>query len=191
MRLLLKLIFKSIDKSTDTSQFFCSENDLNEYIRKYALANHINRVSTCILVMVETSLVGFFCWSSSAVDKASIAPQDAKGLPRYPLPALKIGRLAVDHNYTGKGIGGFILKHIIEKAIEYSTKDEYPAFSFLLVDAKSEKSKQWYIRYGFKSFSDKPESLYIPIKTLLRAVRSSQTRTSGNDSLDEPPISGF
>jgi len=168
----LDLIFKPIDKRTDTSQFSCSENDLNEYFRKYALSNHLNKISTCILVSFETSLVGFFCWSSCAVDKASIAAQDAKGLPRYPLPAIKIGRLAVDRNHTGKGIGGFILKHIFEKAIEYSKKDEYPAFSFLLVDAKTEKAKQWYLSYGFKSFLDKPESLYLPIKTLLKAIAS-------------------
>jgi GNAT superfamily N-acetyltransferase len=165
----LELTFTPICKNIDISQFSCSENELNEYLKKYALSNHINRISTCILVKAEMALVGFFCWSNCAVDKASIDPQDAKGLPRYPLPAIKIGRLAVDYKYTGKGLGGSILKHIFEKAILYSKKEEYPAFSFLLVDAKTEKARQWYISYGFKSFSDKTESLYLPIKTLLKA----------------------
>ena len=167
----MKLAFNSINKKTDVTQFSCTEQALNDYFRKHALTNHINKVATCIVVSNESSTVGYFCWSSCAVDKTSIAPHDAKGLPRYPLPAIKIGRIAVDSKHTGRGMGGLILRYIFDKAIEYSNDSEYPAFSFLLVDAKSSRSAEWYLSYGFKTFVDKHDSLYLPIKTLLKAKK--------------------
>ncbi len=64
-----------------------------------------------------------------------------------PLPAVLLGRLAVDRRYQGHGLGGALLKHFIVKSIEVA---ELIGVRVVLVHAKDSVAAAFYARFGFE-----------------------------------------
>ena len=84
-------------------------------------------------------------------------------LPRYPDPVLRIGRLAVDARCQGKGIGQDLLAFALRLAVEFSQRVGLYA---VVVDAKHDKAKAFYVKLGFIACVDNSLNLYLPIATL-------------------------
>ena len=80
-------------------------------------------------------------------------PDDiTKRLPRYPtLPAVRIGRLAVDVRFKGSGLGGAPLADAVRRVLLAP-----PAVFALLVDAKDDQAVAFYQHYGFQTFASQP-----------------------------------
>ena len=84
-----------------------------------------------------------------------------KRLPRYPtLPAVRIGRLAVDLRYRGRGLGGAMLADAASRALQSP-----PAVFALLVDAKNDDAVAFYRRYGFRPLTSQSRTLFLPMAT--------------------------
>jgi ribosomal protein S18 acetylase RimI-like enzyme len=82
-------------------------------------------------------------------------------LPRYPtVPAVRIGRLAVDRKFQGRGLGVALLA---DAATRTSSADA-AAFT-LLVDAKNDQAVTFYRRLGFRILSSQPQTLFLPLAT--------------------------
>jgi GNAT superfamily N-acetyltransferase len=62
------------------------------------------------------------------------------------LPAILLGRMAVDSHHQGRGLGGAMLKHFMTKAIEVSEK---VGVRLVLIHAKDEQAKDFYRHHGF------------------------------------------
>jgi ribosomal protein S18 acetylase RimI-like enzyme len=91
-----------------------------------------------------------------------------KHLPKYPLPAMRIGRLAVDKELKGQGIGEFLLMDAL--ALGARLFSEVGIFS-IIVDAKNLSAVKFYQKYGFIQFQDRKDSLFLPIKTVVKAFQ--------------------
>jgi len=96
-----------------------------------------------------------------------------KGIPN-PIPAMLIGRFAVDKSLQGRGLGKMLLFDALGRAVRAS--NEVGIFA-VRVDAFSESAKQFYLKYGFIECLDvKPidsesafsSTLFLPISTLLK-----------------------
>ncbi len=82
-----------------------------------------------------------------------------KRLARYPLvPAVLLGRLAVDHRLRGQGYGRFLLAD----ALFRTHRSEIAAFA-VVVDAKDEAARRFYARESFLTFPDQPLRLFRPM----------------------------
>jgi predicted GNAT family N-acyltransferase len=80
-------------------------------------------------------------------------------LPRYPnVPAVLLGRLAVDKDFKKQWLGGVLLADAIRRV----TRSEIASFG-LLVDVKDESAKSFYQRHGFVSLPDSPMKLFLPM----------------------------
>jgi predicted GNAT family N-acyltransferase len=86
-----------------------------------------------------------------------------KGLPRYPIPAMRIGRLAVDITKRGECLGTALLMECFRRAIVLSR--EIGVFA-IVVDATNESAKDFYLKYGFIALHSQPMSLLIPLATI-------------------------
>ena len=98
-----------------------------------------------------------------------LPPDETKRLPRYPtLPAVLIGRLAVDRGFQRRGLGELMLMNAVHRTMQ----DAAAAFA-LLVDAKNDLAAAFYRRYGFRPVVGRPGTLFLPLataqKTLLQA----------------------
>jgi hypothetical protein len=79
-----------------------------------------------------------------------LAENLAKKLPRYPnVPAVRMGRLAVDQSFKGKGLGAALLADALRRA----ATAEIAAYAFV-VDAKDESAAEFYTHHGFFQMVD-------------------------------------
>ena len=110
-------------------------------------------------------LIGYFTLATAQVAYQKI-PDDYRGkLPKYPIPALRIARLAVDKEL--KGIGKWLLAQAFLKVIQVADITE---IHFIIVDAK-ETSKSFYEHYGFIKFNDIDLTYFILVDTVRNATQ--------------------
>ena len=88
-----------------------------------------------------------FYASSTAVLMRSRATKRAARNQPDPLPAVLLGRLAVDANHQGRGLAAALLKHFILKSLEVA---ELTGVRLLLVHANNDTARRFYLRYGFE-----------------------------------------
>ncbi len=148
-------------KKHDRSSFACGVDSLDDYIKTRASQELKKRVSTPYVLTDSPSglVLGYYCLSSYSIASTELDESTAKKLPRYPLlPAVLLGRLAVDSGYQGKGYGGFLLLDAMKRCFELS--DRLAAVA-MVVDAISQSVASFYQDYGFIEFPDDPMKLYI------------------------------
>ena len=80
-------------------------------------------------------------------------------LPRYSVPACRIAKLAIDTRFQGAGACSWLLRQALEKALSVSAEVGLYA---VIVDAIDEKAKGFYLKYGFKAFSEYPLMMFLP-----------------------------
>jgi len=116
-----------------------------------------------VWVTADNRIVGYYTLSSAIIDASHLAPDLVKQLkwPRYPeLPATLIGRLASDLAFRGQGVGKVLLLDALHRVCQSEI-----ASLAALVDAKDDQARQFYLRYGFLTFPDRPNRLFLPRKT--------------------------
>jgi ribosomal protein S18 acetylase RimI-like enzyme len=158
-----------ITKTLQKSQFDCGYEELNDYFHHYALKNDkLNIGKTFVAKDSAKGLVAGYMTLSNAQMAAETLPDNVrKGLPKYPVPALRIGKLAVDKNFQRTGIGAWLLRSALEKALLIS--DTTGLFA-VIVDAIDNKAKGFYEKYGFTPFTENPLTLFLPLSVIAKAA---------------------
>jgi len=117
----------------------------------------------------RATVVGYY-----AIAAAQVAPEDAtaralKGQPRArPVPAILLARLAVDRSHQGMGLGRSLLQDVLLRCADAA--DAIGA-RILLVHAKHEAAKAWYMRYDFEESPTDPLHLLILMKDVRAFLR--------------------
>ena len=90
-----------------------------------------------------------------------LPPEITRRLPRYPsLPAVRIGRLAVDVKFRGHGLGAALLADAVRRTLQAPPTAFTP-----LVDAKNEEASAFYRHHGFQPLASQPRTLFLPLAT--------------------------
>ena len=162
---------KSIDQISPNSykDFSSDIKELDEYLKRFAKGNHKKNIGKTFVLLQEEKVIGFYTISMAIIDFNEISEELRKGLPRYSIPVARIGRLAVDVEHQGKNMGKLLLMNAFERIMEASTS--IAAYA-IVVDAKNERSKKFYERFGFFSYEENPMSLYIPMQTVEKIFNS-------------------
>ncbi len=162
---------KSIDQISPSSykDFSSDIKELDEYLKRFAKGNHKKNIGKTFVLLHEEKVIGFYTISMAIIDFNEISEELRKGLPRYSIPVARIGRLAVDVEHQGKNMGKLLLMDAFERIMEASTS--IAAYA-IVVDAKNERSKKFYERFGFFSYEENPMSLYIPMQTVEKILNS-------------------
>ncbi|BAZ17568.1 acetyltransferase, GNAT family protein [Calothrix sp. NIES-4071] len=167
----MKWIFCPIDGSVNKENFDCGIHELDDYLKKYAKQNDKKGVAKTFVAIPEEGekiVAGYYSVSMDKIEFEVIPENYKKGLPRYPLPAMLIGKLAVDKSMQGTGLGNKLLIECFYRAVNLSS--EIGIFA-VTVAAINEKAKEFYLKYGFIPLVDNEFTLFIPIKTILTVVR--------------------
>jgi GNAT superfamily N-acetyltransferase len=94
----------------DTSLFNCRHDSLNQWLRRRALANASSGATRTYVVCAEgRRVVGYYALAAGSLDVASAPTRLRRNMPD-PLPVVVLGRLAVDDSWSGRGVGGGLLK---------------------------------------------------------------------------------
>ena len=170
----MKFIFEKFSRDFARDDFDCGTENLNDFLKRYALQNLKKNINVTIVAVSEENprkILGYYSVSMAQVNFENLPDGLAKGIPRYPVPAMRIGRLAVDRAAQGAGLGSELLRHALYRALELSRK---VGTCIVLVDAIDENAKRFYEKYGFVSLVDLPLSLVLPMETIAEAQRKGK-----------------
>lgn len=144
----------------DRSGFESGVEPLDRYFRTQAGQDARKKLAAPFVLLLEDgSLAGYYTLSSTAVKLPELPETLARKLPRYPLvPATLLGRLAIDRRYRGKGYGRFLLADALYRTL----RSEIASFA-MIVEAKDENAKQFYLRESFLPFPAQPNKLFRPM----------------------------
>ncbi len=146
--------------------FSCGEDSLDTYFHHYIQQDSKKKICAPYVLMDSDlkSIIGYYTLSTTGIPIHDFPESIIKKLPKYPvLPAILIGRLAIDKNYHGQGYGDFLLMDALYKSLQYS--QDIGAFA-VIVDAINENASVFYQRYGFSPFPDTPRKLFLPMKRI-------------------------
>lgn len=144
----------------DKSVFSCGIEALDAYLRNQASQDVRRKVASCFVATAsDNRVVGYYTLASTSLLFSGLPPAIQKKLPRYPLvPAVRMGRLAVDHTYKGRSLGAALLADGLHRTIA----SEIASFA-LVVDAKDETAARFYLHHGFIPLPDTPLCLFLPL----------------------------
>lgn len=150
-------------------EFDCGEPGLNDYLRRQATQDMRRGVSRVFVARAGSSwkIAGYYTLSATSFKRDDLPAQEARRLPRYPIPAALLGRLAVDRPHQGRSLGKYLLFDALERVLQAS--DTLAVYA-LVVDAMNDRAWQFYRHYGFIGFPETPKRLFLPLETL-QAVR--------------------
>ena len=149
----------------DRSNFRCGTEALDRYVAQLVGQDVRRRLTSCFTAVEKATerIVGSYTLSAASVKVADLGQMSIKNLPRYPvLPAVKLGRLAVDREFRGKGLGSGLLSDAIRRA----SLGDVAAFA-MIVDAKDDDAAAFYLRHNFQRYGSVPGMLMAPISDLL------------------------
>jgi len=159
-----------IGKQYDREAFDCGEDALNEFLRRHARKSHERGGSKTFLAIDETdgkTILGYYTLSPASLTYERTPESLRRGLARHDVPVFRLGRLAVDRNAQGQGLGGQLLLAAGRRCLLAAAEVGGVA---LLIDAKNERVAKWYASYGAVPLLDAPLSLLLPLRTIEAAI---------------------
>ncbi len=153
-----------LGKHQRVDDFQCGEPALDEWLKRHARAAQASDSARVFVAPHEDgeTVIGYY-----ALAAAQVAPKDAtaralKGQPQArPVPAILLARLAVDQKHQGAGLGRSLLQDVLLRCVEAA--DAIGA-RVLLVHAKHDAAKSWYLQYGFEESPTDPLHLLMLMK---------------------------
>jgi GNAT superfamily N-acetyltransferase len=147
----------------DREQFDSGEPVLDEWLRRYAGQNRRrDTAASWVITTAENVVVAYASVAMTGIDRSAAPAELTKGAPD-PVPALLLGRLAVDRRYTKLGVGTALTAHVLATAVELNEK---AACRAVVVTALNPNARNWWERLGFHPlYSDNPEELDLYLLT--------------------------
>lgn len=149
--------------SHDLGSFDCGEPALNDWLKQHALKNE-SRFSRTYVVCDGNRVIAYFCIAAGAVERAA-APGSVRRNAPDSVPVSIIGRLAVDRDYAGRGIGADILSDALRRI---AVASQSIGIGAVMVQAKDERAKRFYLACAeFQEFPEESRTLFLPIETVV------------------------
>ena len=158
-------LIESLASHHDRSAFSCGVEALDRYLRQQASQDARKHVAATFVLAEKDkpAILGFYTLAATSVRLVDLPEPTAKKLPRYPLvPAILLGRLAVEQSQRGKVYGELLLIDALRRCLD--TKDI--GWTAVVVDAKDEKAVAFYERYHFIRFAPTTMQLFLPRATI-------------------------
>lgn len=149
----------------DRRSFDCGMASLNEFLSLRARQNAEEDISRTYVAIRPASVrvCGFYTICSGSVERQSMPAEAAKRLPKYPVPAVRLARLAVDILHQGQGLGGDLVLDVLQRVQRLADEVGIRA---VIVDALDERARRFYLRFGFQSLLDDDLHLFLPMATI-------------------------
>jgi GNAT superfamily N-acetyltransferase len=147
----------------ERSLFRCGLDMLDRYFQTQVTQDIKRHIAHCFAAVeaATSAIAAYYTISAASIPLVDLPPDETKCLPRYPtVPAVRIGRLAVDKRFQGRGLGAALLADAATRAL----KADAAAFT-LLVDAKTDQAVAFYQRFGFRILASQPRTLFLPLAT--------------------------
>jgi GNAT superfamily N-acetyltransferase len=161
----MALKIEALNKTHQKKDFVCGYALLDNYIKTQAKQDVSRDLSACfVLTGDESNVIGYYTLSANAINRDDFPEEINRKLPAsyQDLPAILLGRLAVDNQYQGRGYGAVLLIDALKRCVELSASLGSLA---VIVDPIDGKAEAFYQRYGFILLPGS-KKMFIPLKTI-------------------------
>jgi len=153
----------------ERSRFHSGDIELDRFFRRYAGQNQFrHHVGSTYVATNGDANAGFATVSMAELTTEKLTKKLRRRLPAYPLPVLRLARLAVDQRWQGHGVGRLLLRSVLELALEMRDR---VGCTGVIVDAKAD-AVGFYVSLGFEEIDlasgglgdrPAPEVMFLPI----------------------------
>lgn len=144
----------------DLEPFQCGTASLDEWLKKRARLNHATGASRTYVIAVGPRVIGYYCLASGAIAVTDATGKLRRNMPD-PIPMAVLGRLAIDSDWQGKGIGVALLRSAVSRTVQAA---DILGIRGLLVHAISDAAKAFYEHHGFTPSPSNPMTLLLSLK---------------------------
>ncbi|MGA0602064.1 GNAT family N-acetyltransferase [Caulobacter sp. KR2-114] len=150
----------------DVAAFDCGVPALDDWLRRRALANQAGGASRTFVSCAGGRVVGYYSLAAASILRDVATPRARRNMPD-PVPAVVLGRLAVDVALRGTGLGGDLLQNAV---LRTATAAESIGVRVLLVHALSDAARRFYIHFGFRESPVDPMTLMVTLDEIRAAL---------------------
>jgi GNAT superfamily N-acetyltransferase len=158
-----KLVIEPLHTTHERTGFNCGVESLDRYLKKQAcqdIKRRISRVFVVTFLDKPNKILGYYSLSTLSIQLCQLPEKLARKLPKYPIPAALIGRLAVSSGAQGNGIGKMLLVDAIKRTM--SVGDQIAIYA-MAVDAINAEAERFYEQFGFTLLSGDSRRLFLPL----------------------------
>ena len=158
----------------DRTRFRSGDPDLDRFVLRFAGQNQCKHHLGVTYIAVEgETILGFATVAAAQIEAVALPPAQAAGMPRHPLPVVRLGRVAVSEAARGLGVGQLLVRFVLH--LGHATAAQIGCV-WILVDAKV-GAVGFYEKLGFvklRVFGGEmgerpvPTSMFLPLGSVPR-----------------------
>jgi GNAT superfamily N-acetyltransferase len=167
---------RALRQTDDRSSFDSGDPDLDRFFRRFAAQNQYRHfIGVTYVALDQGRVLGFATVAPGHIEVDGLPAAARRKLPHYPLPMLRVARLAVDRSVQGQGLGGELLRFVLQIARRMAT--DYGCVG-VVVDAKTD-AIDFYAKYGFvplevvhgqSEVRPRPTAMFLSTRTIRSAA---------------------
>jgi len=147
----------------DASQFDSTQPTLDEWLRKSARnSDGRNLTRTYVWHRGDNVVAAYYALMPYFIERETLTNKQRRGLPDR-ISCYLIGRLALDRNLHGQGLGSHLLASALTRA---ATGARDLGGRYVIVDAIDDAAASFYRHHGFAPIAGRPDRLVLPTKAL-------------------------
>jgi GNAT superfamily N-acetyltransferase len=145
--------------------FDCGVDSLSAWLPKHARAAAASgSARTYVIADAEQNrVVGYHALCAASVSRREASPRACQGMPRHPIPAVLLARLAVDRSVQSRGLGAFLLRDAMARTLAAAAE---LGIRVMLVHALDEPARDFYLHHGFEPSPTDPMNLQLLVKDI-------------------------
>ena len=150
----------------DIAGFRSGEASLDDWLKRRARANQVSGASRTYVLCEEKRVIGYYALASGVVTVESAPGRFRRNMPN-PIPVAVLGRLAVDHDWHGRGLGRALFRDAARRVAHAA---DAIGIRGIVVHAISEEAKKFYLALGFDASPSEPMTLMVTLSDIRSAL---------------------
>jgi GNAT superfamily N-acetyltransferase len=150
----------------DVSDFDSGVPELDNWLKRRALQNEANRASRTFVITDGKRVIGYYALATGAVSH-EVAPGRVRRNMPEPIPVMVLGRLAVDRQHQGAGLGAALLRDALLRTLQAA---DVAGIRAVLLHAVSEDARRFYLHHGCAESPGDPMTMMITLADIERAL---------------------
>lgn len=162
----MEFIITPLGKHHDRKSFDCGEPSLNQDLHRYAsqdVRRRVNRVFVASPPSKPRQVIGYYSLCAGSLASNDLPEKSRSRLPKYPVPIVLLGRLAVAKSHQSKGLGSILLTDSLQRVGQAS---RVMAVYAVVVDALNDRAAEFYQLFGFIPMPSQPLKLFLPMESV-------------------------
>jgi GNAT superfamily N-acetyltransferase len=162
---------RPLERKDTREGFRCGVASLDAWLVEHALgADAVGSARSYVVDEEQDRVVGYYALTVASLEREEATGRASRGMPRHPIPAMLLARLAVDESVQGKGVGATLLADAMQRTLLVA---EETGIRLLLVHAVNEDARSFYLHYGFEVSPSDPMNLQLLIKDIRATMKAA------------------